>query len=98
MTFVVTYQIDSDPGQTDNHSITGQTWSVPSLPQTGYPGLGTLTITSDQIEVIAQGFCSALQASIRAANGIPNAVVTLVSVVDQEQVEQDTTLYQEAGS
>jgi hypothetical protein len=97
MTYVVTVQIDTDPGQEDNHSVPGITWDLPVFNSVGYPGIGQMVVTADQIPIIAQGFASAYQESVRVNNNLPNATVTLTSVVDSEMVEQDNTLYPTGG-
>lgn len=97
MTYAVTVQIDSDPGQSNNQS-TQVEWDLSPFTAIFLPGVsGVLAVTADYVADIANGYASALQSSIRASNGLPNATVTLVSVVDKEQVEQDTTLYPTGG-
>lgn len=97
MSYAITVQIDSDPGQPDNSS-TQVEWDLSPFTAAVLPGVsGVMVVAADQIIQIANGYVSALQDSIRANNGAPNATVTLVSVVNREQVEQDTTLYPTGG-
>lgn len=97
MPYAITVQIDTDPGQSDNSSVQVE-WVLSPFTAAVAPGVsGVMAVVADQVVQIANGYASALQDSIRANNGVPNATVTLVSVVDQEQVEQDTTLYPTGG-
>jgi hypothetical protein len=96
MTYSASFQVDTDPGQTGNHSFSNVQWEIPSIVQLGFPG-GSLSMAADQIPSIAEGFAAAFQASIRENPSFPNATVVLTSVVDTEMVEQDTTLYPPTG-
>lgn len=94
MTIQISYRVDTDPGQTDNVSLSSVMWQAPDNFGMGAVAASGLTInglSDDQMIVAVQAILAALQTTIQATH--PNAVVTLNTVSLSEQVQQVTNLY-----
>lgn len=102
MSFSFQFQVNTDPGQTDNAS-TSFSWTLDAFPQddvtlivSGQPVTVNVTLAADQYVSIGNAMAAAYQASM-VEGGYPNATVVLGMLTETTTSTNTTTLYPTGG-